>query len=197
MGAFAGLILAGGEGERWGGPKMSANLPDGRSFLESCVDILSKAGARPIVATLPPQAEMPVPKGLAAVRLTEKGLDMFASLKAGLRSLVEYPSWSGVAILPVDHPLVSSQTVTRLFRQKARAAIPSFRGKHGHPVCVTRSVAEAIVEGNLTGPTLREVLRSVDASRVPVNDPGVVSNCNTPEALARALEAIRYHSTGS
>ena len=68
------------------------------------------------------------------------------------------------------------------------------------PVPVGRELeymAEAIANGNLTGTTLREVLRSVEASDVPVNDPGVVSNCNTPDALARGLEAIRLRSTQS
>ena len=114
MGNFAGLILAGGEGKRWGGPKALANLPDGISFLESCVNILGGADARPIIATVPPGTEIPALKGLVTVPLTETGLDMFASLKTGLRRLVEYPSWSGVAILPVDHPLVDPQRVTRL-----------------------------------------------------------------------------------
>ena len=30
------VILGGGEGKRWGGPKAWAPLPDGRSFLEAC-----------------------------------------------------------------------------------------------------------------------------------------------------------------
>jgi CTP:molybdopterin cytidylyltransferase MocA len=58
-------------------------------------------------------------------------------------------------------------------------------------VCLARSVVEAIVEGKLTGPTLREILRSVDAEDVTVDDPGVITNCNTPDALATALERLR------
>jgi len=188
---FAGLILAGGEGKRWGGPKAWAKLPEGRTFLESCLETLRTAGAQPIVATLPPGSDDPELDGLVTVALQNPGLDMFASLVIGLGRLVEHPDWQIVAVLPVDHPLVSPNTVTALVNATARAAIPSFDGKHGHPVCLARSVVESIVNEKLIGPTLREVLRSVKAVDVPVDDPGVITNCNTPEALAAALKNLR------
>jgi hypothetical protein len=42
----------------------------------------------------------------------------------------------------------------------------------------------------MVSPTLRDVLRTVEALDVPVDDLGVVSNCNTPEALREALVRI-------
>jgi CTP:molybdopterin cytidylyltransferase MocA len=117
---------------------------------------------------------------------------MFRSMMVGLGRLIEYPEWTAVAILPVDHPLVRPQTVVALSNATASAAIPSFDGKHGHPICMRRSVVELIIDGTLTGPTLREVLKSVNAVDLPVDDPGIMANCNTPEALARALEG--HHS---
>ncbi|MGV8040635.1 MAG: hypothetical protein AB2L07_11310 [Thermoanaerobaculaceae bacterium] len=48
-------------------------------------------------------------------------------------------------------------------------------------------MAERIVSGALSGPTLRDVLRAVGTVDLPVDDPGVVANCNTPERLAAAL----------
>ena len=191
---FAGLILAGGEGRRWGGPKAWATLPDGKSFLESCFKTLRSAGAHPIVATLPPGTNDPGLTDLTTVVLQTSGLDMFASLVTGLGRLVEFPNWHVVAILPVDHPLVSPKTVVALSEATATAAIPSFNGKHGHPVCVARSIVESIVDETLTGPTLREVLRSVDTGDLSVDDPGVISNCNTPEALAAAIKHLGLES---
>ena len=188
---FAGLILAGGEGRRWGRPKALADLPDGSSFLERCFQILVSAGAHPVVATLPPRIEAPEIEGLLSVPLPEPGLEMFASLKFGLSRLVEYPDWLAAAVLPVDHPLVKPETITVLMDAGAEAAIPSFNGKHGHPIRLQRTVVEDIVNGSLAGPTLREVLRSVESVGVAVEDPGVISNCNTPEALEAALENFR------
>jgi len=187
----AGLVLAGGEGKRWGGPKAFAQLDDGRTFLEACAATLREARVSPIVATLPPGTEDPRIDKLEAVALPEPGMEMFASLRAGLLRLIDEPRWLKVTVLPVDHPLVRPETVAELAMVEESAAIPSFTGKHGHPVCLTRSVVEGIVVGRMIGPTLREVLREVGAVSVPVDDRGVIANCNTPQALAAALAATK------
>ena len=186
---LAGLILAGGEGTRWGRPKAWALLPDGRRFLDACGMTLCEAGASPIVATLPPVTEDPRIDGLEMIALPEPGMDMFGSLRAGLGRLVEIPSWRVVAVLPVDHPLVRPETVVELAAVAGSSTIPSFNGKHGHPVCLDREVASAIVCGELAGPTLRDVLHAVKTHSLPVDDPGVIANCNTPAALSEALKA--------
>lgn len=188
---LAGLILAGGMGSRFGGPKAVALLPDGRTFLEACNATLHAAGAGPVLATLPPGFDNPEIDGLVAVTLRERGLDMFASLRIGLQRLVGEEGWNRVALLPVDHPLVRPATVAALAACGAPAAIPSYRGKHGHPVVIDRPTADGVVSGALPGPTLREVLREVGAADVEVDDPGAVANCNTREALERALQACR------
>jgi molybdenum cofactor cytidylyltransferase len=200
---FAGLILAGGRGERYGGPKAFAELPDGRSFWLACYQALAAAGADPVVITLPFGCDRHrvAPEKLAArhredepdtlitVPLPVDGLAMFESLSCGLPHALARPGWSSLLILPVDHPLVDWPALVALGRAEADAALPSFRGKHGHPVAIRRAVAERIVRGELRGPTLREVLREVGPTDVVVDDPGVVANCNTPERLAQAWSA--------
>ena len=188
---LAGLILAGGVGSRFGGPKAGALLPDGRTFLEACNATLHAAGAGPVLATLPPGFDEPEIDGLVAVPLRERGLDMFASLRIGLQRLVGEEGWNRVALLPVDHPLVRPATIAALAACDSRAAVPSYRGKHGHPVVINRPTAEAVVGGALPGPTLREVLREVGAADVVVDDPGAIANCNTLKALERALRSCR------
>ena len=148
---------------------------------------LREAGASPIVATLPPGTKDPRTEGLDVLALPEPGMDMFGSLRTGLARLVENPSWRVVAVLPVDHPLVRPETVTELAAVAGPAMIPSFNGKHGHPICLSRMVAESVARGDVAGPTLRDVLHAVKALSVPVDDPGVVANCNTPDALREAL----------
>jgi len=184
------MILAGGAGRRWGGPKAFAQLPDGRTFLEVCASTLGVAGASPVVATLPPGTLDPNIANLGAVPLPEPGLDMFGSLLVGLGHLVKTPGWRVVAVLPVDHPLVGPATVSALAATGAHAVIPSYKGKHGHPVCIDRALADALVRGESVGPTLREVLRGVGARDLEVDDPGVVANCNTPAALEAALTRL-------
>jgi CTP:molybdopterin cytidylyltransferase MocA len=186
---FAGLILAGGEGKRFGGPKAFAELGDGRTFLDACCAALLGAGASPVVATLPPETEDPQIDGLDALALPKPGMDMFGSLQTGLARLIEAAEWQKVAVLPVDHPLVHETTANVLAAADGRAVIPSYYGKHGHPICIDREVASAIIRNDFPGSTLREVLRSVGAVDVEVDAPGVIANCNTPAALSAALRA--------
>ncbi|MBZ5587338.1 MAG: NTP transferase domain-containing protein [Acidobacteriia bacterium] len=183
----AGLILAGGAGTRFGGPKAFGSLPGGRSFLVACAGTLAAAGVSPIVATLPAAGEPAEGLGFEALPLPEHGLSMFESLRTGLGRLLADTRWDRVVVLPVDHPLVRVETVRALAATEAAAAVPVHRGKHGHPVVLGRAVAEEVVNGALPGPTLREVLHSVDTADVAVDDPGVNANCNTPEVLAAAL----------
>jgi CTP:molybdopterin cytidylyltransferase MocA len=185
---LAGLILAGGEGVRFGGPKAWARLPDGRTFLAACAEALISGVAVPVVATLPPGTEDPRIEGLGVLVLPEAGMDMFGSLIAGLTRLLEAPDWRLVAVLPVDHPLVRPATVRALAGLRGVAAVPAFSGKHGHPVCLDREIVVDIAHGQLPGPTLRDVLRAVGTVDLAIDDSGVVANCNTPEALAEALK---------
>jgi CTP:molybdopterin cytidylyltransferase MocA len=112
---------------------------------------------------------------------------MFASLRVGLRHLIQIEDWERLAVLPVDHPLVAANSVAALAAADGTAVIASYRGKHGHPIVIAREVAAAVVCGDLTGPTLREVLKAVGAVDLEVDDPGVTANCNTPAALLVAL----------
>jgi len=184
---LAGLILAGGEGSRFGGPKAWALLPDGRTFLEACTVSLRSGGAAPVVATLPPGSDDPLIERLEVVPLPEPGLDMFASIRIGLQNLVGESGWSRVALLPVDHPLVRPATIAALAHSESTAAIPRHHDKRGHPVIIDRATAEMIASGEMRGPTLREVLKEIGAVDVEVDDPGAIANCNTPDALAKAL----------
>ena len=184
---FAGLILAGGEGSRFGGPKAWARLPDGRSFLEACGATLREAGASPIAATLPPASDDPGIDGVEALPLPETGLDMFASLLTGVRHLVSDRDWTRLAVIPVDHPLVQPRSVAVLAAVRSDAAVPTFDGKRGHPICLSRSVVTKLLLGELGAGNLREALQALDSVEVPVDDPGIIANCNTPEALSEAL----------
>jgi CTP:molybdopterin cytidylyltransferase MocA len=138
------------------------------------------------VATLPPGSDDPGIEKLSTIALPEPGLDMFASFILGLEQIVRSRRWQRIVVAPVDHPLVRPATVRALGESEGPAVIPSYRGKHGHPICLARSTAEAVVRDELQGPTIRDVLRKVGSTDHAVEDPGVVANCNTPEALQSA-----------
>jgi CTP:molybdopterin cytidylyltransferase MocA len=194
--SFAGLILAGGEGRRYGGPKAFARLPDGRTFLAACTDALTAAGARPVAATVPLRHAGHEIAGLRQIPLPQPGLDMLRSLEWGLRHLASDAGWELVVVLPVDHPLVGADAIRELVRARTAIAVPSYDGRQGHPVCLDREMALRIARGQHGAGTLRDILRSSGAVVVPVVDPGVIANCNTPEALREALSRVRSLNSG-
>lgn len=187
MQVFSGLILGGGRGARFGGPKAFARLPDGRTFLEACTENLRGAGAESVMATLPRGISGPEPDHLLTCTV-DPDLDMFSSLRLGLEQLAESSLWKRVIILPVDHPLIEAETLRALASTSHSAAIPTYRGHHGHPITLGRGIAEKILDRRLPGPTLREVLKAARAVDIEVDDPQTRANCNTPQALAEAWQ---------
>ncbi len=117
---------------------------------------------------------------------------MFGSLRIGLSHLIQSEDWERLAVLPVDHPLVRPETVRSLAAAGGRAVIPSYRGKHGHPICIEREVAAAIVCGDFDGTDHARDPAAVGAVDLEVDDPGVTANCNTPAALSEALKAANF-----
>ena len=152
-----------------------------------CLDGLLAGGVDDIVVVLGPTGR----KGgeaIAGYPLTiawnpDPGSDMAGSVKAGLKALPDRTT--SVLILPVDHPLVSPQTIQAMVKSHleapGRITIPVCRGRKGHPVILPRPVAEEL----FTLPTLREVVRK-EHGRVrllEVDDEGVLANLNTPGDL--------------
>jgi len=188
---LSALILAGGRGKRFGKAKAFVELRKDCTFLQACTRCLEEAGCNPILAMLPEGlVEEGIPSGILS-REINPDLDMFASIRSGIEGLLASSAWKRLLILPVDHPLIRPSTCRALGASEAEAAIPSYQGKHGHPIMISRKTAEKIVRGILPGPTLREVLRSAGAVDIVVDDPGVCVNCNTAKRLAEALTEIR------
>ncbi len=194
---IAGLVLAGGTGRRWGGPKAWAPLPGGDTFMVRCVAALRDGGVDQVMVTLPPGADGPRPRQATVVPLPAPDLDMFASLRYGLERLLVDTRWDGVVVVPVDHPLVAPETIARLADCRSAAAAPRYRGKKGHPIWLRQDTAVGIADGSLPGPTLREVLAAVELEIVDVDDPGVTANCNTSNALNAALELLAGRGRGN
>ena len=114
-----------------------------------------------------------------------------ASIQAGVRSL---PSGSDVVLWPVDHPFVAARTIDDLEAMKLRDAfgiwfVPTYQGRGGHPVLWRGSVSPHVLELRSDAP-LRSLLPEFgpQVRRFAVDDPGVVSNVDTPESYRSALE---------
>ena len=151
-GAIAGLILAAGESSRMGRDKALLAY-HGSTFLETVIGTLREAGIVCVIVVLGHHAaEIARAVDLSEVEIIvnpEYKNGQTSSLQAGLRAL-ERPDLEGVVLCLVDHPAVYPETIRTLVADfassRAPAVIPTYRGKRGHPVVISRALFEGILE---------------------------------------------------
>jgi molybdenum cofactor cytidylyltransferase len=115
----------------------------------------------------------------------------FSSLRLGLQEVLNRGRDATMVTL-VDRPPVQMKTIEMLqsaFEQaiakRKWAAIPEYQGKHGHPFLLGREMMEAFLKAPETS-NAREVEHAhpSEIEYVPVDDPLVAANIDTPEQYA-------------
>ena len=102
----------------------------------------------------------------------------------------EMPAQSALLLWPIDHPMVAPETVDAIVaaHQHAPEAIiaPSYEMKRGHPSVFPAWCRQLFFEIALDGGA-RTILRQHPERivHVAVDDPWILRNLNTPEALAQ------------
>lgn len=190
-----GLILAAGEGTRFGGPKALAVL-EGRTFLQRVHDAARGAGlgtilvvSRRTIGATAALAGDPV-----VVVNDDPGSDMFESIRLGVDEARQRRA-AGVVVLPVDHPLVEAADCAAIARalSDGRIAVGFAEDRRGHPVGVPESAFDALLSfAPSDGGTLRSFLaaRRDSTERVAVS-PGAFLGVNTPAELEKLKRSAR------
>jgi nicotine blue oxidoreductase len=131
----AGLVLAAGEGRRFGGPKAPFVL-DGARLVDRAVTLLRGAGCDPVLVVLGAWVG-DVPDATCVVNdAWPEG--MGTSLRAGLSAL-EATSADRVVVTLVDLVGLTSQAVTRVLAVDGDLAAATYDGERGHPVLLGRA----------------------------------------------------------
>ena len=137
MTGVVGVLLAAGEGRRFGGPKALARDEDGTSWLLRSVAALRPC--REVVVVLGAEAERAaalLPMSVHRVRADDWRRGMGASLRAALSAL-DPEAYDAALVSLVDLPDVGPEVVARVLAAAsgrddlARAA---YGGREGHPV---------------------------------------------------------------
>ncbi|HWX55712.1 MAG TPA: nucleotidyltransferase family protein [Verrucomicrobiae bacterium] len=191
--SFAGVILAAGASTRMGRDK--ALLPwRGGTFLLAAIRALQPVTELVIVVAGENEGNLaPIVNAEAAflVRNPDPAQGQFSSLQCGLQNVLNHGRDAAVLTL-VDRPAPSAATIESLQQafleadEKTWAAVPEFGGKHGHPIVIGREMIQAFLCAP-TSSSAREVEHANQARirYVPVNDPLVVANVDTPEDLEK------------
>ncbi len=166
----------------------------GRPLLQHTLDGLSRSRLAEIVVVLGYQAarvRREIALGAARVVVNRRYADgLSTSIRAGLNATS--PSADAFLMVLGDQPFVAPETYDRLLDAWTPGGrgilIPSYRGRRGNPVLVDRSLRPDLKA--LSGDVgLRSMFgtRAEEILEIPVDDPGIRFDLDTPEQL-RALE---------
>jgi len=201
--SFCGVILAAGESSRMGRDKALLAWPPGApgrgTFLSAAIELLQPPSDLVIVVAGKNADSLETIVDAAAGylvvnRYPERG--QFSSLQVGLQEVLNHGRDAAIIAL-VDRPPAQPRTLGRLceaFRDAYEsgkwAVVPEHDGRHGHPILIGREMIEAFLRAPATS-SAREVEHSVQAHilYVPVDDPNVVANMDTPEDYERLAQA--------
>jgi CTP:molybdopterin cytidylyltransferase MocA len=185
----AAIVLSAGASRRMGRPKALIPLPSGETFLSRIVRLSAAAGLQVVVVVGPPHGELiraaPLPTPPVWVWNSAPERGMLSSVQAAVRSLAG--GCRGALIWPVDVPLVAEGTVEALLSAGSadpdRIVVPVYEGRGGHPIWVGGAYLGTILT---LSDTLRQLFQAHPHAllRLPVADPAVWQDFDTPSALA-------------
>lgn len=201
--SFCGVILAAGESSRMGRdkallpwpPSPPSAAPPRETLLSATIQLLQPFTQLVIVVAGKNVREItPVVDATGAFivlnRAPERG--QFSSLQVGLQEVLNRGRDAAIFAL-VDRPPARPETLQLLcdafadaYQQEKWAVVPEYQGRHGHPIVVGREMISAFLAAPPTS-SARDVEHSFQARilYVPVDDPNVVANMDTPEDYAR------------
>jgi len=206
----AGVLLAAGEGSRFGQPKALVEL-DGQTLAARGVDLLRAGGTDPILVVTGA-----VPVELSGIRTIDNEhwrTGMGSSLRAALRALAApLPTTDpatdpavdpaadadvgAVVVALADQPLVGAAAVARLiaaYRGGASVAVAAYQGKPRNPVLLAREHWPEVIETAAGDQGARAFLRARPdlVTLIECGDTGSPDDIDTPADLARVTSRNR------
>lgn len=190
----AGVLLAAGEGSRFGQPKALVEL-NGRTLAERGVGLLRAGGADPILVVA---GAVPLElDGTLTVDNPQWRTGMGSSLRAALQALTEARrsrEISAVVVALADQPLVGAEAVARLiaaYRGGASVAVAAYDGQPRNPVLLARKHWPEVIATATGDQGARTFLRTRPelVTLVECGDTGRPDDIDTPADLARITAA--------
>jgi molybdenum cofactor cytidylyltransferase len=196
-GAWA-ILLAAGESSRMG--QLKALLEwRGQTLLEHQVGALLEGGADRVVVVLGHRAEelaflLEGKDGVAWTLNPDYLQGKTTSIKAGLAAL-DPSAVNEILLLNVDQPRSAADVARILSTHQAHdfaVTLPEYRGKGGHPIALSAKLLPELREIDEETQGIKAVVRRHPGAvnRVPLDNPEILLDLNTPEQYRAALETF-------
>ncbi len=189
--AVAGVLLAAGEGSRFGRPKALVEL-DGQTLAERGITLLRAGGTDPVlIVTGAAQVDLRPEHQARTVYNGEWRTGMGSSLRAALRALTELEAGQEIGAVVValaDQPLVGAEAVGRLiaaYQAGADVAVAAYGGKPRNPVLLAREHWPEVIATATGDQGARAFLRARPelVTLVECGDTGRPDDIDTPADL--------------
>lgn len=188
-----GVILAAGRGRRMGRTKQLIEWPTAtgpQPLVAAAYDIIRPICNEMVVvlghdadAVATALGDRPFHRALS-----DPDAPMFASIRAGFFLARELRPDATIVLQPGDHPEVSPATldalVNRLLPPAARAVMPEYNGRGGHPVLIPSDVVGLILNADCPDGLGQFWTEHPDlCERLPVDDSTILRDVDTPDDL--------------
>jgi nicotine blue oxidoreductase len=187
--SVVGILLAAGEGRRFGRPKALVRGTDGQTWLARSAQALLDGGVRTVYVVLGAAIEparQQVPECCVIVEAADWSEGMGASLRAGLHAVsITPPSVHAALVMLVDTPGVGADVVSRLVSRATSSALAraAYDGRPAHPVLIGRDHWGPVREQAHGDEGARGYLRLHDVALVECGDVGSGDDVDTPDQL--------------
>jgi molybdenum cofactor cytidylyltransferase len=184
------IVLAAGASTRLGQSKALVPV-GGRAAVARLCATLRESGC-PVIVVLGANdtaIRAAVPLFAKSIENPDWALGRTGSIQAALRTV-----WrdDNILVAPVDHPAVTVRTISALLRAKGEIRVPTFEGKRGHPTFFSHVIREEILALGKDEPLHAVVHRDAQrVTEVPVEDPAILLNVDTPDDLKKLQEHLR------
>ncbi|MCR9070354.1 MAG: molybdopterin-binding/glycosyltransferase family 2 protein [Alphaproteobacteria bacterium] len=193
------LILAAGQSRRMGKENKLLAQVDGKPMVRHVADAVAASKATSTTVVLGHEADA-VRAALADLKLSyaynpDYAEGLSTSLKAGLAAVGD--DVDGVIVCLGDMPRIGTATIDRMIAafdpvEGRSIVVPTRRGKRGNPVLFAKRFFEEM--GGVSGDVgARHLIGNHEdiAVEIEVDDESVLTDVDTPEALARIRESGR------
>ena len=188
------LVLAAGFARRFGSDKLTAPMPDGNPLIRQTLEKISSAFDDILVVSRPDSGLDLEYWPVTLFKGAEQG--MGASLAWGISRL---PAWDGCLVCLADMPFVQPRTYRLLATEltPGNIVIPAHMGRRGNPAGFGRRFFAELAElkDERGG---REIIRrhEADVLEIPVEDPAILMDIDTPDDLGRYQAGARPQNPG-
>lgn len=189
--AIGALVLAAGFSTRFGSSKLMAELQDGNTVFGQTIARITEALPEHIVVTRP---EMTALLQRAA---PSSPIRPFEQAKRGMGATLAYAAqqvedWDGCLVCLADMPFIQVSTYLAIAEslRSDSIVVPTWQTKPGNPAAFgSKFFAEiALLDGDSGGRKLIDS-HAQAVRHLPVEDPGILQDIDTPEALARLQDS--------